>query len=295
MAEDIQSYEFELKLQGDNEISAKSLCGVLENLILVAENTKPDGASQIKYMVKATTKGSFVIDFNVIATLSQQLLIGNGEIINLAKNSIQTISEILKLRTFLKGEKPKKIEEKGNGVNVTNNYGTMNFYNVSPEYINNKNIDKGMSGLANALSGGDYPGMVIIDKETNENIVTVPKEDYEHIKQPLASEDTEKIYEHEYNIAFTVKKPDLQGNSKWDIILDNKCVAVTIEDSEWLKNVRAGMISVNSKKILKAKIKVTQKGNKYGMPIEGTEKYYLVKVYDSDSDKESYLQYEIDE
>ena len=293
MAEETQNYEFELKLKGDNEISAKSLCGVLENLILVAENTIPDGASQINYMVKATAKGSFAIVFNAIATLSQQLTIGNGEIINLAKNSIQTISEILKLRKFLKGEKPKKIEDKGNGVNVTNNYGTINYFNVPQEYINNKNIDKGMIGLANALSGGNYPGMVITDKEMNEEIITVPKEDYEYIKQPLANEDTEKIYENEYRIDFTVKKADLQGNSKWDIILDKKCVSVTIEDTEWLKKVQSGMISVNSKKILKGKIKVTQRGNKYGMPIEGTEKYYLMKVYDND--RESYLQYDIDE
>lgn len=73
---------------------------VLSNLILVVEKTKTDEAEQIKYMIKATSPVSFVIDFNALATIAQQVFVGNGELINLPKNSIRTIAELLKLKFF---------------------------------------------------------------------------------------------------------------------------------------------------------------------------------------------------
>lgn len=289
--DDIQEYSFKLKLEGENEIPAKILCKLLSNLTLVADKTKPNEAEQISYMVRATSPGSFDIVFNVIAAVAQQAFVGNGELINLAKGSIQAILELLKLKSFLKGEKPARVVEKNGCVEVTNNNGTVNNFYINGDYINNQQVDKGLMGIGNALHTSSIPNMVVMDEEETE-LLKISRDEYPYIQQPMADMNTEKIYENTVDVEFTVKKPDLQGKSKWEIILEGRCIHASIEDEEWIKNVQAGYISVNAQQIIKAKMKVTQKGDRYGIPIVGSEKYYVLEVYDNYTRKE-YSQIEL--
>lgn len=273
----------QLKLDGGNEVPADVLCGVLSNILVVAEKTKSNEVENIKYMVKATAKGSFLIDLAVIAESVLPPLVANGaDVINMANNSLQTLSELLKLKTFLKGEKPQKVEEKQGCLKVTNNTGTINVFNLSGDLINNPQVDKALTKIGDALSNGNIPSMIITDTDNEENVVEVSKEDYQYIQHPMAEVDKDRIYENTSDVEFIAKKPDLQGNSQWEIILDERCVRASIEDEAWLEKVKSGVISVNSKQILKAKMRVTIKGDKYNIPIQGSEKYYILEVYSND-------------
>ena len=92
-----------LKLEGNNEIPADVLCGVLSNILVIAEKTKSEEVDRIQYMVKATSKGSFLMDLAIIAESVVPPLIANGpDIINVASNSLEILSELFNLKTFLK-------------------------------------------------------------------------------------------------------------------------------------------------------------------------------------------------
>ncbi len=284
----------QLKLEGNSEIPADVLCGVLSNILVVAEKTKSKEVDRIQYMVKATSKGSFLMDLAVIAESVMPPLIASGpDIINMASNSLEILSELFNLKTFLKGEKPKTVEERQGCVAVTNNEGTIQIFNIAGDFISNPQIDKAITGIGNSLSDGNVPSMTISDVDNEEDIVEVTEEDYPYIKQPIAPGIRENIFENTVDVEFTAKKPDLQGKSKWGIMLDGRCIQASIEDDEWIKKVQQGLISVNSKKVIKAKMKITQKADKYNVPIAGTEKYYILKVYRSDNTEE-YPQLEIE-
>ena len=284
----------QLKLEGNSEIPADVLCGVLSNILVVGEKTKSKEVDRIQYMVKATSKGSFLMDLAVIAESVMPPLIASGpDIINMASNSLEILSELFNLKTFLKGEKPKTVEERQGCVAVTNNEGTIQIFNIAGDFISNPQIDKAITGIGNSLSDGNVPSMTISDVDNEEDIVEVTEEDYPYIKQPIAPGIRENIFENTVDVEFTAKKPDLQGKSKWGIMLDGRCIQTSIEDDEWIKKVQQGLISVNSKKVIKAKMKITQKADKYNVPIAGTEKYYILKVYRSDNTEE-YPQLEIE-
>ncbi len=290
----IQECNCRLKLEGNNEIPADVLCGVLSNILVIAEKTKSEEVDRIQYMVKATSKGSFLMDLAIIAESVVPPLIANGpDIINVASNSLEILSELFNLKTFLKGEKPKTVEERKGCVKVTNNEGTIKVFNIAGDFINNPQIDRAITGIGNSLANGNVPSMIISDVDNKEDIVKVEEEDYPYIKQPIVSGIRENIFENTVDVEFTVKKPDLQGKSKWGIVLDGRCIQASIDDDEWIKKVQQGLISVNSKKVIKAKMKITQKADKYNVPIAGTEKYYILKVYSSDNIEE-YSQLEIE-
>lgn len=278
----VHTYDCQLKLEGNNEISADVLCGLLSNILIIANKTKPNEVDSLTYMIKATPPGSFLVDLAIIAESTLPPLVANGgAIIDFASNSVTILSELLKFKSFLKGKKPQKVIEKENGVEITNNYGSINIFNFPSEYAANPQIDKALTHIGNALFNSNTPSMSI--RNGKNNLVQVKQDEYEYIKQPTVDESMEKTYENEFDADFVVRKPDLQGQSKWGIILNGKQINATIEDDIWLQKVKIGEVSTASNIVAKARMKVTQKIDKYGALVDGSAKYTVLKIYSYDT------------
>ena len=145
----------------------------------------------IKIEVEALKPGSLEIPTiisvegieDALKGMAQVSLMMAPQTFNVAKNLLEILADIIQVRKFLKGEKPKeiKIDQTGNKPTaiIFNNEGghmtiNMNTFNALQEKRVNKNVQKIYEPLTRDASG--LNSITLIDKEDEKEISKIPVE-----------------------------------------------------------------------------------------------------------------------
>lgn len=243
-ANDNGSEKMTFVFEGNNSVSVdllvKTLSGVSESYESMVSSI--DDSATLNLNVEAFKVGSFEIVFSSLVENLPPML----QLVQEVTPTVKTFMEILKIKKDLKGQKPTSIENNGEKTKITNHAGEINYYNskVTNLYINNPIIDRTLTDkLFTPLTLADKDAVKIIGDGTQ---VEFKRDEYEEISTPIIEElaNGEQTIEHEsiVNTELLLRKPDLLGESMWGFKYDDQFINATIEDEEFISNVKSGSI-----------------------------------------------------
>jgi len=207
-------------------------------------------------------------------------LIEDKDIDRFVNNPIKTT-----ISSLLKKSKNIAIEKLGNESN-------NDIVNAINDNIKDSNVENPLTGisldkeklliaLSNISKGSKrLKGRVAIIFDYNnqeESMKNIPTnfeytQENELLNEATQTDDIQKPFECKLRI----KKPDLDGKSKWECYW-NKKISVTIKDEEFINKVKSGL-PVSSKTVLKVNLEIINKIDNNGDIIENAEIYNVINV-----------------
>lgn len=239
---------------------------------------------ELKIRIQGFERNSFDINQIIeITTITGLLFFENIDYIN---QIFKIFKSYLDIKKLLDGKKPDKIEKIGNNnVSLTVNVnGENNTIIVDEKAFNifqsNYQVNKAITKNGEILeSDPEIKGIQIINKETKEKIIDIPRKDFKYLlaENPYMNKETNEIIIDD--AILYIRKLEIlpKKNSKWDFIYDGRKInSVKILDENFLKKVREGMKFGNGDR-LKGKLRILQKLD----PETGAyldDKYELIEV-----------------
>lgn len=265
-----------LRFEGENVIDVQELLGYVSGLnsayqaCLNSEYHSPS----MKLQVVAIQKGSFELVLQGIVALAPDLLTHIPEVIS----SFKTLMDIIKLKRDLKGQKPQKVENEGRQSKITNHEGEVTYYdcNVANIYINNPNVDDGLTRAFSALQVTS-PRNAVHFTSGAESLV-VGKDDYSNMSKPIVSKtDDNSMQVNAFETQLRIRKLDFIGDTMWSFVdNNNRNLTATIEDETFSRKVKAGEIKLSANDVLYVRLRVEASMDKY-MNVK-KRKYYIEAV-----------------
>jgi hypothetical protein len=203
----------------------------------------------IRLEIKGNNKGSFEVIFNTVVKCSESLL--TKENIGLACEVLMAVAASLEIKKFLKGEKAKTISPStGENLIIKNHLNEQIEKNqkVVRIFFENKKIDDSISNIISCVKQEKRDSLSFVS-ECIESEIKITNEEYESMIKSVVDKNetllpklmnTVQLLEH---CDLIVKKPDLIGDSKWELILD-KHLEAKISDLEFKKKVKNGNIKL---------------------------------------------------
>lgn len=243
------SDKFSLAFDGGNEIEAAVLGLTLSNLSFVVGKIVEEDPTELEHelMVQTFEQGSFIIDFILsIARKAQEVIPHTGiDSLDDAKKVVDVFKGMLDIKAQLKGQKPKKIEEKVQEgyIRVTTPDGTEVTAPLGSKIvINNPQVDKSISEIAQGVRLHNPDGGLRLIRDGN--TTSYSRDEIQDIgiqTHNVEMSDTERIsYQR---IALPIKKLDLLGNGAWTFRYGKRSISASFEDKVFLKAVHEGKIS----------------------------------------------------
>ncbi len=251
MAEFYESIDsFKVIFGGENSIDAELFTKTINNTITLvkAAANAIDPNSFLRLEIKANQEGSFETIIDAIARHGLDLFTKDNA--RLACEIIGGLYAFLQIKKHLKGRKPKEIKSDGTDyktiISQDNSILTID-KRFADAFINNSTIDNSITNIFLDQKEGKREGFSI-QNDSGSKKISFPKEDFEIMSKkiidgedsPKGTEDTQTIE----NCELIIKKPDLLGSSKWELILDKK-IMVTIEDEGFLREIKEGIIKIS--------------------------------------------------
>lgn len=247
--------DFSICFGGENEIEIKTLINTLDSTLELINYVinKNDKDAFMKINVKGTKKGSFEIELKALVGMVPTLI--TDENVNLAKTCIDSVIELLNIKKHLKGEQPKSINNSGETVEIENYNCDKIKVSVNTYNLYNEDSDKIISKVFSKCSR-DFFAI----KQDNEKKVIVEKTEFENMLKEISMDSIKKErFERKITEAeLYIKKPDLTGNSQWELIylLRSKAIKAVIEDKRFINKVHSGYISINSKTTILVELEI---------------------------------------
>lgn len=209
---------------------------------------------ELKIRVEAPSKGSFIFQHLYQWAVENDIF---------SKDRIEYISNLGGAAAFiygavkgliivfshLKGTKATKIEEqKGDKVKIFNEsgqfiYADRSVFNI---YTTNQALNEAFRKQAEVLEQDEnVDGIQLINKETKEVIVDVPREKFADFQHGNAYLSGERIDKPKPTTRLYIKKPDLFPKSQerviWEFIYDGKPIKATITDAGFISQINEGL------------------------------------------------------
>lgn len=281
------SYNFLMRFEGEKvdnssmnaEQLATSLLALSEAIGLVNKKLNPEGVTTA-LQVRAFSKGSFIIDFDVVQSFFSQvksLLAGDG--ITAYCNGwtiITSIVEVLALKKWLASVRDYTTQKSDDHQTITftevnNVTNTFTIYVNSFELYQDYNIQKACTNVVHPLSEDGIHSLSFSDKE---RITTFVKEDLPAL---TAAPNEAQISRNVLRITLWIETAAFKEGNKWRFQLaTSNSVFVTILDEEFLARVESGEERFGKGDALVADVEFTQvlRGDKTVM------EYSLLKVWE---------------
>ncbi len=252
----------------------------------ITSEIKPD--SYAKLTIKSTKEGCFEVDLATIISYLPTLFLGTavatGGLFGIASICIRTFKDFLDIKKHLKGEKPAKVEKKGDVTTIKNCDGEellINSKNSRAEiYFQNPKFDNCTVNIFNTLDSDTKRTDFHLIQE-GEKQLTIKKEDYSRMAISVMQEANNEIttIQERTDANVFVKKPDFRGTSKWELMFLGKSIKAEIKDSDWLKKVHAGEITgFGAKVTIPVKMLIEYDVDSNNDPIANTHKYIVLEV-----------------
>ncbi len=250
MAKSKANFEFKVRYDGklkqiDSNTLINSLLSITTALQEINEElnkiTNLRGKLQIR--VNAFPSGSFLVDLELFREFAADLL---GPIIPASAPHVKKIltlfSKIVKLKGFLKGEKPQKIEEKGNKVIISNSKGNKitvenNIYN---NFYINAPLNEAIENHFETLRGDPAIEAFEVSDNKNKPLIKTSKKDFDDLikRNKLLEEETKTIIEE--GVHLHIVKLAFEERYKWQFTYRGIQIFATIGDTKFLQRIDRG-------------------------------------------------------
>jgi hypothetical protein len=236
----IEGNDFKLRYRGElNEIDAdtllKSLAGITHT---IAELSNELGGGRVEIKIKALDRGSFLVHLAIIPE-SIKNLFSSLDIDNIQK-LLSSLVNLLHLKKFLKGEKPDKVSERANEVEVTNNTGTIIVdKRVFHVYVNNRKLNDDLESTFKALKDDPAITGFEVTDPSDKPLFDSTRGDFEAIasRNKIIEEnlklETEKATVSIFKIVF-------EPEYKWEVVYEGNRIQVRITDQSFFKRINSG-------------------------------------------------------
>lgn len=272
---------FAFKFEGESTVDAMLLSDTIKNFAELTKETlnSDEPEAYIKLNVTAFKSGSFIIDFSTVCEINN-LLASMPQAVSLAKDVVETIKGFFEIKKFLKGENPGKIDRAGSNIRITNGSGnTLVVPKGSIKILENAKIETLTVNICDGAALKNDSGFSFIT-ESGESIYT--KEDIQEIRKPLPmrTEGETILKRTTITVSLPIKKPDILGKSVWEFKFQDHRITAIMEDEKWIDKVREGKVAFKSGDALYVHLEITVELDHEGNPIDGSEKYTVLKVLD---------------
>ena len=196
---------------------------------------------KIEVKIKALEKGSFEIHIELIEKVIQSIF--SNDSVQYASGIVSTVGGLYSLVKFLAGKKPKEIQQDGDQVKITNNFGSVtvinrNIYNIYNESkVVRDHISKQFSVLE---SNEDISGFKF---ESNDISTYVSEEEFSAVSSKLdtlGEDQKEPIKDIVKDKNILIIRPSFSKDLKWDFVFEGQKLSAKMEDEEMIKIIDNG-------------------------------------------------------
>lgn len=236
--------DFKIKFDGKkHQIDANILINNLIHTTTIIQeiNRNLDSGKKIEINVKALEKGSFLIHIGLDETLVESLKnLLTKENVEVAAKIISAFASVIKLKKFLKGKEPEKIENSGDRVRIQNEQGQVIYVeNFTQNIYNNPVINDALSQSFETLENDDsITGYEVTDSKENP-LVRVERDEFENlaIRQDyiLEGEKITKIF-----ATINILRISFDEKLKSDFYYKGHKISSKINDPEFYKRIDNG-------------------------------------------------------
>lgn len=237
--------DFKIKFDGEqHQIDANLLVNNLIHTTSIIQeiNRNLESGKKVDVKIKALEKGSFLIHIDLVETTFETLkTLLTKENFFVAGAIITVFVDLITIKTFLKGKKPKSKEKSGDRVKIENQKGEVfyieNFaYNI---YENNTIINDALSQSFESLENdSSITGYEITDNNENP-LIRVDREEFEYL-----SYKSEEILEGEKIVVLVatlnIVKISFDQKLKWEFYYKGNKITAKIIDSEFQNRIDKG-------------------------------------------------------
>jgi hypothetical protein len=271
-----------VSLGGDTSVDAELLVRTIHNFVDLVEYAKQDISpeSDIRLSVKAFRPGSFVIDFEAIV----KLLTSDGfaNFVTSTGAIVTVLVGLFKLAKHLIGQKPKNIEQDKTGqtINVENAQGQIininaKTFNLYSKPASNEKVAQIFNDLEEDKSRTN------LTVSAKDETVSFDSSEFSTYSKPTSLVDVNtQVLCDRFEANVLIKKPDLLGNSKWEVYF-NKVIRVTMEDDNYLNKVHNREETFSGGDSLRVRLRIETEFDNNGALIEGSERYFIEEVLGS--------------
>ena len=242
MEEEQYSENFTLHFGGrPNEIDSKTLGTSLIALTTVVEEVNDDlnSGKKIELRVKTPLPGSFELPFDLVAIAVTGMLSGADS--SLIKNIVNIVTELIKLKLGLKGERPQNVETIDAQTKITNSDGNVTYVDNRTFHIFNRNttvtqeLERSFQSLEEDQRVTDFQLM----NAQKQKLIDVPRDDFHYLTIPLreaektAKSETERVDIRVFKIVF-------DRRTKWEFIYRGMRISAKIIDEVFQEQIESG-------------------------------------------------------
>ena len=273
------SYQFSICFGGENEIPISSLCKSLDSLNSMLVYAQ-DNDAKCEYNLVAFKPGSVDVDLVGRYIVPAALFTINNY--NYIESALSLISEWVKIKTFLKGKPPKIVQYEGEQVMITGDNATVYVTDFRGAHLfENAALQGAVFCLGGALEGSARSSF-ILKGEGDKDILNLSSDAISDLSAPVDFSEFTK--EHPYslrekNIFLEVRTSVMVGNAKWTFGYRNHGIPAKIEDEDWLRKVKAGLVDIRGRMGVYADLRIEGTKDKKGTPIDGSESYFVEKIH----------------
>lgn len=285
--------EFNLVFNGDvDQIDASIVASALIDFTNAIKSYHRYKVEEYDIVVRVKTfrPGSFDIPFILLPNLLQAGIFNtvlNKESFSALKEYAGGISEVLKLKKLLGGEKPASVTPVKNQtktVEVANNNGSitqvnienLNFYNSSPETLSTLG-----NLFARVQNQPDIDSLEIRDKE-KKSLFKADKDDIKELAKPTSPSKQQDVPKENLKLVENAKlnifKFVLAENFKWECVYEGNRIHVKISDDGFFQRIRRKEITFLHGDLLKGNLHISQIWNEVAGVYENRGGYELTDV-----------------
>lgn len=256
---------FTINFSGSSYIDSEDLSVILSNLAKIIKVTAQeiDPNAYCKLNFKQSRNGSIEIDFATVSQVTSTLFNIVSQGVGVAWIATQTLEKILDIKQKLKNKKFEIIkDDKKECVVKTEDNQEFKIDKTQSRadlYFKDVVFDDCVVNIFTSATKEEERKFSLKRKdakpiEYNESDVSSFK------RKVINKEDLEKsmIDKKEEIRDLIIKKPDFLGSSKWEVVSDRK-INVSIEDEEFSKKVKSGLVKIYAGCKIKAKMNIITK------------------------------------
>lgn len=227
-----------------NEINAAIFLRSLSNIISIIEeiNNEIGEGRKLDINVKALEKGSFLVNLGLLSKDIADFMVSTAP---LTPTILSTLVDLLNLRQFLGGKKPKDVTKTNDKTTVISSSGDKTTVNTSIYNFHNSNVhfNQAVTDNFEALQADSTIDSFELQDENSKPLISVPKKDFEKMSVKSLEEVEENIRQAELTVRISVVKVVFDQNRKWDFIYQGNKISALITDKEFWSKIDAKSFS----------------------------------------------------
>lgn len=267
-------------LDGENEIDATLLSHMISDMVeytkIMAREVNPD--AYLKMNVTAFKNGSFEVLFSAVCEAAETLFTGVGTAAATAGAVIGAVKGGIEIKKLLRGKPAKSVDKLPEGkISVESENGDKIIApSASQLVMYNIQADQLITNISNYAKTHNPNGGFTVSDESGS--VYCSSSDISVMAKPSEITETSACQRSRVETDLLIRKPDLEGSSKWGFTYNGKIINASIDDDNFLEWFQAHG-TVNRGDHIHATLEIYVDIDPQGIPIKGTEKYTVIKVH----------------